>query len=252
MTFKFDAVFGKVSKFGSAFLLGLSLTACGTTLASERLGGPTVTRVESGELPGPEGQAGRDQVYVYKLGPSDKIIVDVLAIEGLSDRRVVVDGSGNITLPVAGTVQIAGLTLGEAVARLDSQLRASHVRNPQVAINLEEAVSAFVTVDGEVRAPGNYPVLPGLTLMRAVAEAKGPSDYAKVSEVVIRRTVSGQDMIALYDLNGIRRGNYADPVLYPGDTITVGDSPGRRLMQQIISASPLFVTPLVAALSSNY
>lgn len=237
---------------GLALLLTVSLAGCAKSLTSNGLGGPTVTRVDAAELPGPDGQVGAQQGYVYRLGPQDKLVVDVLAIQDPSDRKITVDGSGEITVPIAGMVKVGGLTLGQAADEISRKLREGHVRHPQVAVNLEEAVSSFVTVDGQVTTPGNYPVLPGMTLVRAVAGAKGATEFAKTSEVVIRRNVQGRELIALYDLNAIRSGNYSDPVIYPGDIITVGDSPTRRLIQQIITAAPLFVTPIIAAISPNY
>jgi polysaccharide export outer membrane protein len=254
MTYKFTNVPFRAltGRAGLVLLLAFSVAGCERSLTSHGLGGPTVTRVDAAELPGPDGQVGGEQRFVYKLGPLDKLIVDVLAIQQLSDRKLTVNGSGEITLPIAGTVKVAGLTLGEASEAIARQLREGHVRNPQVSVNLEQATSSFVTIDGQVKDPGNYPVLPGLTLVRAVAGANGTSEFAKTSEVVIRRNVNGRDLIALYDLNAIRSGNYPDPVLYPGDIVTVGDSPARRMLQQIISASPLFVTPLIAAVGGRY
>lgn len=235
----------------TAIALALFLAGCASGLVGEGLGGPSVTRVDMSELPGPQGQTGADQNFEYKVGPFDKLIVDVMGIQDLADRRVTVDGSGNISLPIAGVVQVSGLSLGEAADRITQQLRAGYVRNPQVAVNLEQSVSNFVTVDGEVAEPGNYPILPGMTLMRAVAAARGATEFARLREVVIHREVNGRQMIALYDLAAVRRGAYADPVLYPNDIVVVGDSPGRRLFQQIVSVSPLFVSPLVAVLDKK-
>ncbi len=234
-----------------ALALVVALGGCASDLVGEGLGGPTVTRVGVSELPGPQGQMGADQVYNYYIGPFDKLIVDVLGILELKDRRVTVDGSGNISLPIAGVVQVSGLSIGEAKTRIAEQLRAGYVRNPQVAVNLEEPVSSFVTVDGEVQQAGNYPILPGMTLMRAVAAARGATEFAQLREVVIHRKVNGRQMIALYDLAAVRRGAYADPILYPNDIVVVGNSPGRRLLQQAVAVAPLLVSPLVAVLDNN-
>lgn len=240
----------KASRF-AAIALAISVAGCTQGLVGRGIGGPTVTRVDTNELPGPQGQVGADQRYAYTIGPFDKLIIDVLGIEELADRRVTVDGSGNITLPVAGVVQLTDLSLGEATERINSQLRAGHVRNPQAAVNLEESVSDFVTIDGQVQQPGNYPIVAGMTLMRGVAAARGASEFAQLREVLIHRTVNGRQMVALYDLQAIRRGAYADPILYPNDVVLVGDSPGRRLLQQIVQISPLFVSPLIAVLDNN-
>lgn len=234
-----------------ALALILALGGCASGLVGKGLGGPTVTRVDVAELPGPQGQVGPEQVYDYHIGPFDKLIIDVMGIPELRDRHVTVDGSGNISLPIAGVVKVSGLSLVEATALVTGQLRAGYLRNPQVGVNLEQSVSNFVTVDGEVQQAGNYPILPGMTLMRAVAAARGATEFAQLREVVIHRQVNGRQMIALYDLAAIRRGAYADPILYPNDIVVVGNSPGRRLLQQFIAVAPLFVSPLVAVLDNN-
>lgn len=234
-----------------AVVMLLTTTGCANSLTSGGLGGATVTRVEASELPGPQGQLGADQHYNYRIGAYDKLSVDVLGIDQLSDRRITADGNGAITLPIAGVVNLNDLTIGEASDRLAQQLRAGHVRNPRVAVNLQESVSRFVTIDGEVEQPGNYPMVADMTLMRGVAAAKGATDFAKLREVVIHRTVNGRQMIALYDLAAIRRGAYTDPILYPNDVVVVGDSPARRLLQQFVSIAPLFVSPLITVLDRN-
>jgi len=243
--------FAGMASVAMAITLALAVGGCTAGLVGKGLGGPTVTRVDVSELPGPDGQTGPDQVYDYHVGPFDKLVIDVMGIPELKDRRVTVDGSGNISIPIAGVVHVSGQSLGEATNRIIDQLRAGHLRNPQVGVNLEQSVSNFVTVDGEVQQPGNYPILSGMTLMRAVAGARGATEFAQLREVVIHRKVNGRQMIALYDLAAIRRGAYADPILYPNDIIVVGNSPGRRLLQQIVSISPLFVSPLVAVLDNN-
>lgn len=231
--------------------LAVTVAGCGQGIVGKGLGGPTVTRVDLSELPGPGGELGADQIYVYRIGAFDKLVIDVMGFSELKDRRVTVDGSGNVTIPIAGVVHVAGLSIGQATNRITEQMRAGYVRNPQVAVNLEQSVSNFVTVDGEVQQPGNYPIIAGMTLMRAVAGARGATEFAQLREVVIHRKVDGRQMIALYDLAAIRRGAYADPILYPNDIVVVGNSPGRRLLQQIVSISPLFVSPLVAVLDNN-
>jgi polysaccharide export outer membrane protein len=106
-----------------------------------------------------------------------------------------------------------------------------------------------ITVDGQVREPGLYPVLGRTTLMRAVATAKGTTEFARLQDVVVFRTVGDQQMVALYNLQAIRRGVYPDPEVFANDVVVVGDSPARRLFRDVLQAAPLLVTPLVALLN---
>lgn len=231
--------------------LFLPIFLAGCAMGSPKLGGsPSITVVDSNELPGPQGQVGDDQRYLYAIGPYDRLIIDVLGFEEMSDRKLDVDGSGKITLPIAGEVTVEGLTPSQAVDQITAQLKAGYVRDPRVSVNIEKATSQYVTVEGEVEKPGNHPVIAGMTLLRAVAAAEGTSDFARLKEVVIHRTVNGQKMVALYDLRAIRRGAYKDPILYSRDIVVVGDSSGRRLFQTLLQVSPLFISPLVAILNN--
>lgn len=238
-----------MKKISILFMAALLASCAG---APAKIGGaPSITLVESKELPGPDGQLGAEQRYVYKIAPYDKLIIDVLGFEEMADRKLDVDGSGRITLPIAGEVEVAGRSPAEAAEQITAQLRRGYVRDPKVSVNIEAATSQYVTVEGEVEKPGNIQIVAGMTLLRAVAGAEGTTDYARLREVVIQRKVNGRQMIALYDLKAIRRGAYEDPILYPRDIVVVGDSPGRRLFQMFIQVSPLFVSPLVAILDNN-
>ncbi len=63
-----------------------------------------------------------------------------------------------------------------------------------------------------------------MTLLRAMAVAGGTTEFSKLDDVVIFRTVQGERLAALYDLNAIRHGKYADPDVYANDVVMVGDS----------------------------
>ena len=78
-----------------------------------------------------------------------------------------------------------------------------------------------------------------MTLLRAVASAKGLTEFAKEEDVVILRTVEGRRMAGLYNIESIRRGLYDDPAIYANDLVVVGDSPQRRLFRDFIAVTPL-------------
>lgn len=181
------------------------------------------------------------------IGPLDTIGVDVFNVPDLS-RELQVDAGGRIAMPLVGTVDARGRTAGELAEVIASALRARYVRNPEVTVNIKSSVSQVVTVDGQVGEPGLYPVTNQMTLMRAIASAKGLSEFARQEDVVILRTVSGRQMAGLYDVAAIRRGLYDDPPIYANDVIVVGDSPQRRLFRDVVSLAPLLAAPLIAVL----
>lgn len=181
------------------------------------------------------------------VGPLDTISVAVFGIPELN-REIQVDASGRIAMPLIGAIDARGKTAAELGQDIEQELAANYVRDPDVTVNIISSVSQVVTVDGQVVEPGLYPVTNQMTLLRAVASAKGLTEFAKQDDVVILRTVNGQRMAGLYNIAAIRRGAYDDPSVYANDLIVVGDSPERRLFRDIIQIAPLAATPIVALL----
>ncbi len=181
------------------------------------------------------------------IGPLDIISVDVFGVPELT-RKIQVDAGGRIAMPLIGPVDAGGKTAAELAAVLRTALTGRYVRNPSVTVNIDSSVSQVVTVDGQVVEPGLYPVTNQMTLLRAVASAKGLTEFAKQEDVVILRTVDGRKLAGLYNIAQVRRGVYDDPPVYPNDVIVVGDSPQRRLFRDFIGLAPFLASPVVALL----
>lgn len=225
-----------------ALLLG------GCTSTPDPIGGAPGLEVVEGQLPAPTQADVYDVGAVYPVGPFDTLKIDVFGIPELSDRTVRVDANGRIGFPLIGNIDVVGLSLSEISALIESRLRGQYVRDPQVTTNLEASESRTVTVSGQVQVPGVYPVIGRSTLIKAVATARGLAEFGNARDVVVFRTVGGQRMATLYNLEAISRGLYEDPQIYANDTIVVGDSNARRLFQDIIGAATLIATPLTILL----
>ena len=204
-----------------------------------------LTVVQDKQLPAPVRGDLVAQGRESLIGPLDSLNIDVFNVPDLS-RDVQVDPGGSITLPLVGTIDARGKTSVELARLIEASLRGRYVRDPQVTVSIRSSVSQVVSVDGQVSNPGLYPVTNQMTLGRAIAAAKGVSEFAKMDDVVVLRTVNGQRMAGLYNLTAIRRGLYADPAIYPNDMIIVGDSPARRLFKDFVSVTPLLAAPLIA------
>lgn len=227
-------------------LLALSLTACGgrePLVSTERLSVVS----DSAALPAPNRADLTAADRPALIGPLDTIQVDVFNVPDLS-RELQIDASGRISMPFVGTLDARGKTADELARSIEQALRGRYVRNPEVTINIKSSVSQVVTVDGQVVEPGLYPVTNQMTLMRAVASAKGMTEFARQDDVVILRTVDGRKMAGLYNMGAIRRGAYDDPPIYANDVIIVGESPQRRMFKDLVSLTPLLAAPLIAIL----
>jgi protein involved in polysaccharide export with SLBB domain len=99
------------------------------------------------------------------------------------------------------------------------------MKNPKVSVQVKEAQSENVTVDGAVTSPGVYPLSGRVTLMQAVAMAKGADSVeANLHKVTLFRTVDGHWTHTQYDLAKIRHGEADDPVIQGRDVVVIASS----------------------------
>lgn len=209
--------------------------------------GLAIERIEGTALPPPSNAELRAAKRTYLVGPFDKLSISVFGIDELN-RTVTLDQSGRFSVPLVGIVEGAGKSTTELSTEIENRLRGQFVRNPQVTVNLEATVGQVVTVEGQVTQPGLYPVIGDMTLLRAVATARGTTEFARLQQVIIFRTVEGKKLAAVYDLRAIRLGYYPDPAVYANDLVVVGDSPLRRNFKDFLQVAPLLSNPLIFAL----
>jgi polysaccharide biosynthesis/export protein len=228
-----------------SILLFLALTVAGCARPVELVGGPDVTVVAQSSLPPPATSDLISDPRSYVIGPLDQLSIEVYGVSELS-RTVQVDASGKISMPLIGSIEAAGKAPRELATLVEDSLRGRYVRDPQVTVNLTETQSQILTVDGEVRQPGAYPVVGRMTLMRAIARAQGVTEFARENYVVVFRRVNNQNMAALYDLRAIRQGLYADPEVYVNDVVLVGESNSRRVFKDVLQASGVITAPIIA------
>jgi polysaccharide export outer membrane protein len=182
----------------------------------------------------------------YRIGLYDVLDINVFEIDDLH-RQVQVDGGGMIVLPLIGDVRAQGRTPAELADDLRVRLNARYVNNARVEVQVRESQSEHVTVDGAVNEAGVFPLKGQVTLMQAVAMAKGPMGAdANVHKVSIFRTVDGRWTRTQYDLAKIRSGKAEDPVIEPRDVVVVAGSKKQDILRTLGTILP--VALLAAAL----
>jgi polysaccharide export outer membrane protein len=168
----------------------------------------------------------------------DKLSVKVFKMDDLSGDYDV-DLAGNISLPLIGQVQAVNLTTAQLDDQLTQKLGAKYLEHPDVSVAIKASTAHVVTVDGAVKEGGSFPVGSPISLIQAVAMAKGTTEDANAHRVAVFRTVGGQRQAAAFDLTSIRRGEMADPQIYPGDIIEVDGSSVKAAQKQIFQSIPL-------------
>ena len=115
----------------------------------------------------------------YRIGPEDLVEVSVFEVPELS-RTVRVSATGDISLPLVGTMKVAGLSPLQLEEAVTASLRQSYVKNPQVSVFLKEYRSDPVSVVGAVKAPGLYQIQTQKTLIELLAMAEGLSESPRM------------------------------------------------------------------------
>jgi polysaccharide export outer membrane protein len=163
---------------------------------------------------------------LYTLGPGDGLSLVFLDPE-LKDMggefAILMDGTA--ILPFIGSVQLAGLTIGQASRWLTSLYEKQIVR-PQLLLQLKSPRPTKVTVIGEVTKPGFFELSGMPRIINAVQTAGGITANADIRRVMLRRVVGqdGAQKQAFLDLSQVFfMGNqFQNPILFDGDTIIVG------------------------------
>jgi len=127
----------------------------------------------------------------YRVGPGDVIEVSVDGRPDLS-RMPTVQTTGSVWLPVAGDVEVRGLTTQEIVARIAPRLAGAELAAPRVSVRVAEYNSQFVWVTGAVNRPGRKPLRSGTRLVDALLDAGGFVQGAS-GEVVVERAAGFRD-----------------------------------------------------------
>ena len=187
----------------------------------------------------------------YRIAPDDVLRIQVYHEPDLSLEDARVDAQGMVRMPLIGAVPVAGLSASEAADVVAGRLGERYLVSPQVSLFVMTAGGRRITLDGEVREPGLYPIEGRLTLSQAVALAKGPTRLAATDQVVVVRRMDGQRQAAMFDLGAIRKGAAPDPEILPGDQLIVGLSRAKAILGGARVAVPALAAGFIALDGDN-
>jgi len=166
----------------------------------------------------------------YTLTATDRLRIAVYQEDDLSSI-VRIDAKGDVNLLLVGEVKIAGLTVREAQKVIEDAYRDGRfLRHPQVIITVEEYAPREVSIGGQVRNPGRYPlpIESTMTVIDLVTKAGGLTDIARGTAVTITHiTPDGQKITTTVDVDSILKGKAQAKAgdttlqLQPGDIVYV-------------------------------
>jgi polysaccharide biosynthesis/export protein len=156
-----------------------------------------------------------------QLAPGFLISMEVYDAPELStDARI--DTRGDITLPMIGSVHVAGQTMTEAAAVIETRLKDGKIlNNPQVNLNISQYAGSNVSVLGEVHNPGRIELLAPHSLEDVIALAGGETQVAgNIVEIRHPEGVTPQKQMVHYSRDPDDM-TLVDTKVRPGDTVTV-------------------------------
>ena len=192
-----------------------------------------------------------DTTFEHILQPDDKITISVWGHEDLevgsifdvyssteaSGKYLLIDLKGEVTLPLVNTVKLSGLTVREANLLLEGRY-AQFLNDPIIHFRV---LSHQVTILGEVRAAGNFPIeKERMTLLEAIGEAGGFSDFADLSRVTIIRSAHLAPKAELvFDFTDKETLYTSDMVLRDKDIIYVPERRAKEFAKKSASLVPV-------------
>lgn len=155
----------------------------------------------------------------YRLGPGDAVIIDIY---GASQKTIesTVSPDGTVTIEGYGPVNVSGLTVAQANARLRGTL-GSRYSSSHIKLTVGQTKTIMVNVMGEVKAPGTYTLSAFATVFHALYMAGGTNDLGTLRNIKVYRNNRLVTVVDIYDyiLNGKLTGNVR---LADNDVIVVG------------------------------
>jgi len=154
-----------------------------------------------------------DSTSSYRIGAGDMLSVTVFGEQDMSLKEIRVGTNGTISFPLLGELKVEGLTNLEFEAELIKRLKDGYLKKPVITVSVLEYRLFYV--NGQVKNPGGYNFVNGLTIQKAVALAGGFSERASKELINLERETKPGVVLKNVSLN--------EPV-NPGDVITVGES----------------------------
>ena len=153
-----------------------------------------------------------DLADTFRLGPGDRISINVFGEEDLS-MDVELNNTGTLNYPFLGELKVEGLTVSGLEQLITQGLKGPYLVDPDVTVTIIEYRPFYLY--GEVLKPGGIPYQPGLTLQKAIALGGGFTERASERKITVIRAG---------DPDSIGRPIDLDDAVYPGDVIKVPES----------------------------
>jgi|GEM_PF-187835 polysaccharide export outer membrane protein len=180
-------------------------------------GGTPAARKAAPELP-----KQRNAPDDYVIGAGDVLQISVWREPDASVQSAVVRPDGKISMPLLKEVPVQGLTVVQAEHSIADQL-SKFLTAPDVTIVVQGINSKKIYITGAVKKEGPIPYTYRMTVLQAITEAGGLTDYAKRKKIYVLHDEDGRQFTFPFDYDAVLKGQHMESNRYltPGDTVVV-------------------------------
>ena len=154
--------------------------------------------------------------YVYRLRPGDPVVIFLRGIFPKDDQvEDIIDEEGFINLPYLDGIKAADKT----TTQLESEIQRAYISRQiykNVSVNVVMPSQSYF-VRGELKSPGRYSLVTGVTLLQVIAASGGYTEFADRTRIKIIRG----DKVLVFNAREIEKAPERDIQIEPGDVIVV-------------------------------
>ena len=163
----------------------------------------------------------------YVLSPTDQVGVEVFGEDDLRTNGRL-NPEGNLSVPLLGSIHLAGLTLTQAASKLTELYSRDYLVNPKINVTLLGYARKRFSILGQVNHPGSLEMpestQDGIDILEAIALAGGYTRIASPERITVRRQTPTGDQTFKVNAKRFTKGKGGGFLIKPGDTINVGES----------------------------
>ncbi len=204
----------------------LSFRLAGLFLALSLMPGRPQAAPPAAAAPSPppsDAQAVEESRRLVQLGPGDSVTISVFGQPDMATTTYIGD-DGTLSVPLAGVINVQGMSPAEAARRVEKELRAKKILvDPHVTLSAIVSRSQRVSVVGEVGRPERYVIESHIAILDLLAQAGGVTENAADTIYVLHPDKDGSVVRREVSLKGLSKGSLAAgaQTLQAGDTLFV-------------------------------
>jgi polysaccharide biosynthesis/export protein len=158
----------------------------------------------------------------YQIGAGDVLHISVSQEPEDSVESAVVRPDGKISMPLLNDVSVLGLTVVQAELLITTEL-SKFLTAPNVTVIVQAINSKKIYILGGVKKEGPIPYTYRMTVLQALTEAGGLTDWAKRKKIYVLHDENGRQFTFPFDYDAVLKGQHMESNIYltPGDTVVV-------------------------------